>query len=151
MLRSRRTHRSRVALAIVACALWICGVEVLPNLHLAFHDSSTHTHAADGMVVTVSLNTQTHRHANGEVHTDHAEPRHGEAKKRTARLSIDEPADQHAANGLSHHAAFLHQPAPPLTEPLPIDRRALWIAVSIEQSFTAAETTSPRARGPPAV
>lgn len=49
MTRGRRTWHRR-AFAATAALLWLLGVEVLPNLHLATHQHD-HTHAVDGSIV----------------------------------------------------------------------------------------------------
>ena len=113
MARRTRTLRRR-ALAALAILLWIAGVEVLPNVHLAAHDDD-HTHAPDGTIVRVVFE-QPHRHDDGTVHAhgggdaggDVAD--HGAAKRKrgSARLAIDEAPAHHAAAGLAHRAVALH-------------------------------------------
>ncbi len=63
MTRGRRTWRRR-AFAATAALLWLLGVEVLPNLHLATHHHD-HTHAVDGSIVRVG-------HAHEEFEPPHA-------------------------------------------------------------------------------
>src|SRR5687768_4644764 len=67
-MRGRRTNARRKGFAVLACVLWLLGVEVLPALHLARHDDH-HTHAADGAIVSVARGS--HRHDDGAVHADH--------------------------------------------------------------------------------
>lgn len=53
---------TRRHLAIVACLLWLAGVELLPAIHQARHDElAPHRHDNGGMVVTVSFGEAPHR------------------------------------------------------------------------------------------
>ena len=63
------SRRHRRAIALMTCALWLLGVEVLPNLHLAFHHDD-HTHAADG---TIRGPQDEHEHGH---HYDQVAPQH---------------------------------------------------------------------------
>ena len=127
--------------------LWLLGVEVLPDLHLAGHEAD-HTHEPDGTIVRTTFGT--HAHADGVVHADHIDHeierdhhrRHGD------QLAIDHPA--HGAAGIAHRALALHQPATPLLAPLPIARAMLWLEREPNERLTAADAARPAARGPPA-
>lgn len=147
---------SRRWIAATACVLWLLGVEVLPNLHLAAH-ADDHTHAAGGAIVRVSLHeTHEHRHADGRTHA-HAAGEHEHADgARAHRRTIDAEQYQsapsgHAASGIAHRAIALHRPPPPLLEPLPVDRAAWPIAAARDDRFTGARAIRPTARGPPAL
>ena len=134
----RRTART---LALVAALLWVAGVELVPNLHLALHTSlAAHSHDGDTTVFAP------HRHADGSEHrvvmrAGHRVRTHG---ARDLALELE-----HGAHSLAHHAAAL-QPAPaPILTALPIDRRptvAPEIAISEPSSRVVPRAT---ARGPP--
>lgn len=135
---------------MVACLLWLLGVEVLPAIHEGTHASTApHRHDAGGMVVTVSFDEPTHRHADGSVHA-HAAGAHDQAKRRrtegVTRISGDLP---HGADGLAHHAAAIHEVAPPATEPLPIDLRPTLADLDATAELVSLDPLAANARGPP--
>lgn len=153
---ARRTTRARRYTAMLACVLWLLGVEVLPNVHLSKHDETPHTHAANGMVITVSFDRSgesgVHRHADGSLHDDHTAASPAKTKKRAPiDTSITAPLDNHAATGLAHRAVAL------LASPLPvlaiarIDVVATDLVVIEEGRATLAVVTTADARGPPTV
>ena|SRR5437867_2531185 len=135
--------RQRRAFATTACLLWLLGVEVLPAVHLATHDSH-HTHAADGSIVAVDA---------GDDHGDHEDndfigiDQQGHATPITA---FDHDVHRHAAGGLAHHAVALQQPAPPLLAPLPVTPPATHLATAICDQVSSTHAARPTARGPPA-
>lgn len=135
----RRTARM---LALVAAVLWLAGVELVPNLHLALHDSlAAHVHDGDTTVFAP------HHHADGSAHRVVMRAGHRVHARSARDLALEL---EHGAHSLAHHAAAL-QPAPaPLLVPLPIDRRprlAPEIAI-IEPSSRVVPRAM--ARGPPA-
>jgi hypothetical protein len=159
-----RHLRGRRAYALFACVLWLVGVEVLPNLHLAFHDASApHEHTATATVVIVSYATVDHRHADGTVHSHAASledlpqlerspapPRARPRHRDRGQLAIERPAETHAATGLAHHALALHEPPPPLLDPvapLPIGTDVVF---ALHGRPAIAFAGSALARGPPA-
>lgn len=116
---------------ILALILWIGGVEVLPNLHLALHD-----HLA------------AHHHVGNATIFDH--PHEHRARTHRSPVRSDRAIDlAHGADSLAHHAAALH--CAPFVHlcPLPIDRRPQRLpAIAIiepDSRFTARA----KARGPP--
>ena len=145
--------RRRRGFAASACFLWLLGVEVLPNLHLAFHDDDDHTHASTGMIVKVSFN-EPHDHGDGiHTHDEHdasAISASDSKRKASDQVAIGQFETNHAAAGLAHHALALHRPAPPLIAPLPVDRLILWVSDAPIERPVLASTTRPSARGPPA-
>lgn len=164
----RRSPRRRRALAAVACLLWLLGVEVLPNLHLATHDDATpHVHTPGGMIVTVSFGATAHRHADGSVHAhaepdgdlaEHAEPtadddekreERDERDEREAQLAFDTPPDLHVAAGLAHRALALHDPPPPELEPVAPTRHVTLAIALVEDHPGYATPRTASARGPP--
>src|SRR4051812_7563526 len=103
-------RRRRRAFALMTGVLWLLGIEVLPDLHLASHHGD-HTHAADGTILTEVDDHDDHDHDDGDHH-DHDD---GDDNQ----LAIDHPAHaHHQAGGISHHAVALHRPPPPLLAPV---------------------------------
>lgn len=128
--------------------LWLLGVEVLPAIHEGTHAStSPHRHDNGGMVVTVSFDEPTHRHADGSVHS-HTTP--AKAKRQRpdglTRISGELP---HSADGLAHHATALQQAAPPITEPVPVDLQPVLVAIRATAEPVSFDPLAPNARGPP--
>jgi hypothetical protein len=157
-------------LAVATCVLWLLGVEVLPNLHLATHDEH-HTHAADGSILGDGDGDGDHDHDHAAIAEDHHHhhDHHGalaaEAPTVLAELAPDphapEPGDSpvpaiehrssgHAAAGIAHHAIALHRPPPPLLEPLSALRTASQIELAPDLQVSHAPLARPNARGPPA-
>jgi len=145
-----RLVRRRV-LAIVTCLLWLAGVELLPALHQAGHaDAAPHTHAADGMVITVSFGEPAHRHDDGVVHRhDDAKVRYGAVKPGRDGTSRLRDQLDHAA-GLAHHALALRAEPPPITEPVPVDRLVTFVEPAAVHVLASATVPEAAARGPPA-
>jgi hypothetical protein len=143
--RSRRARRAR--LALVACVLWLAGVEVLPALHEAMHDRlPSHRHDG-GAIVTVSFGDMTHRHDDGTVHYVAPSAR---MRSRSARDGQPHAADVgHQADGLAHHAAALAAAPPPVTRPLPVDRRVGFVEIERTLAPIARDPLAATARGPP--
>jgi len=143
---------TRRHLAIVACLLWLAGVELLPAIHQARHDElAPHRHDSGGMVVTVSFGEPAHRHVDGIEHA-HAPPiaRYAPVRPKhdgKSRLS-DGAVGDHAA-GLAHHAVALLAPPPPLATPLPVDRRPTFVAPLPTRILISATVPAAAARGPP--
>jgi hypothetical protein len=147
---------------VLAGVLWLLGVEVLPNLHLALHDARAHTHAADGTIIvtTFDRDAEPHRHADGTVHshaaTDDglardAHTRHHDRRSRPGVLAFDHAPDSHAATGLAHHATALCSAPPPIADALPVDRvEAICRHTRTGRSDVASITTRD-ARGPPSI
>ncbi len=135
--------------------LWLLGVEVLPNLHLAAH-ADDHTHAANGTIVTVSFDTitgETHRHDDGSVHADHADADH-QAAATKRRVPLDTslgvpPHPGHAATGIGHRLAALLAPPPPVTAAVAVLTVQTWTYLAPRGLAQAIEPAPPSARGPP--
>ncbi|HEY0985956.1 MAG TPA: hypothetical protein VGD80_02850, partial [Kofleriaceae bacterium] len=64
------------------------------------------------------------------------------------RVRGDDPG--HAA-GLAHHAAALAPVSPPITTPLPVDRRPSWVIVARSVELISLDPLAATARGPPIV
>ncbi len=140
--------RHRRAIALIVGVLWLLGVEVLPNLHLAVH-ADDHTHASDGTI------TQAGEHRHGDRVHVHGKP--ASEKKQTKRkqqrrdqLAFDDVELAHDAAGLAHHAIALHQPAPPVLAPLAVDSPSLVVEHPVDGLATSFALHRPQARGPPA-
>lgn len=141
----RAQHRRRVV-ATIACLLWLLGVEVLPNLHLASHDASTHEHTPAGTIVTVTFGSAPHAH-DGSVHSHDAADH---AAERRDELAIDDPVSTHVASGLAHRAIALHEPPPPLLAPLPVVQLVTNVVALPAGRVDIAFVATTDARGPPA-
>jgi hypothetical protein len=80
----------------MTCVLWLLGVEVLPNLHLAHHEDD-HTHAADGTIVASHEHEHEHEldHEHGAgAGADHDHD-HGDADHDGDADHHDGDADHH--------------------------------------------------------
>jgi len=146
-------HRRRATFAVAACVLWLLGVEVLPNVHLATHEAD-HTHQADGTIVRVSFGG-THSHGGGVIHADHDDHDFDAVdhdadhhEKRSDQLAIDVPA--HGAAGIAHRAVALHQPPPPELAPIAVDRLVWRDQLPPTDHELDRSAIQPQARGPPA-
>lgn len=154
-MKGMRTQHRRRAFAMITCLLWLLGVEVLPNLHLAAHDAATHEHTAAGTIVTVTFGTAAHAH-DGSVHSHDAADRAAELTRTAARehhrneLAIDDPISAHVASGLAHHAVALHAPPPPLLAPLPVVQLVTNVVALPVGRVAVAFVATADARGPPA-
>jgi hypothetical protein len=143
----RRPHaqRRRRWFAATACVLWLLGVEVLPNLHLAFH-ADDHSHGADGTIV--------HDHDHGAAHHHDGAGEHDAVARGDrddhAGSTLDHAPSTHTAAGIAHHAIALHRPPPPLLEPLPVLRAAWRLEHEPARPLHDLSRALPNARGPPA-
>jgi hypothetical protein len=161
-----RSLRRRRGFAATACVLWLLGVELLPNLHLAFHEDD-HTHGEAGEIVVAHVAIEDHSHAQPDEPHEHGDAHHSELaydegdvtvvveepapprRKHRDRLAIDDRELAHAASGLAHRQAALHRPAPPLLAPLPVVRTSWWVIdAPIERTYETS-LARPTARGPP--
>ncbi len=68
--RSHHAQRRRRWFAATACLLWLLGVEVLPDLHLAFH-ADDHTHGAEGTIVHAAAHHGGRDHDAAHAEHDH--------------------------------------------------------------------------------
>ena len=122
--------RRRVLLTLVVAMVWLLGVEVAPNLHLALHDVlAAHVHEGDATIFE---------------HDGHT---HRIAKHRSAHdLALEL---EHGAHALSHHHVALHPAPVPVLAPLPVN-----VAPTIVEHAAIIEPRSRAlvraiARGPP--
>ncbi len=123
--------KRRVLLAFVGAALWFGGVEVVPNLHLALHDSlAAHVHEGDRMVF--------------EGTHEHRVVRTRDARRHDLALRLE-----HGAHSLAHHGLAMQPASPPVLAPLPVDLRpTLLPQVAIIEPRSRALVIAV-ARGPP--
>jgi hypothetical protein len=142
-----RTRSARARLALAACVLWLLGVEVLPAVHEALHDRlAPHRHDG-GSIVVASFEDTTHRHPDGSIHFVAARARGTGKASRDDRPQVNGSAG-HAA-GLAHHGAAIAPAAPPVTQPLPIDRRPTSVVATRTIELIAIDPLAATARGPP--
>lgn len=168
-MRGRR-HRRRRAFALSVAVLWLLAVELLPNLHLAFHHDD-HTHRDGAIVATrrpLVVVSNGHTHAGDHDHDGAAaDHQHGDRvaelearllaheqqaprRRRTPQLAFDEAPSGHTAGGIAHRDLALQQPPPPLLVPVSAPHADLWVhAVPVDRPFSV-DTRRPTARGPPA-
>lgn len=135
-------------MALVACALWLGGVEALPALHEALHgELAPHHHDGDA-IVTVSFEDTTHRHPDGSIHFVSPRAHRGGKPVRDGRPRVADLAG-HAA-GLAHHATAIAPAPPPILHPLPVDRRPQPVAAEVAVDLVSRDPLAASARGPPA-
>ena len=124
--------KRRALLAFVGAVLWLGGVEVVPNLHLALHDSlAAHVHEGDR---TIFEGTHEHRVV-----------RTRDARRHDLALRLE-----HGAHSLAHHGLAM-QPAPvPVLAPLPVDRRPTFLQELAIVELHSRVVPRAKARDPPA-
>jgi hypothetical protein len=142
-----RARSARARLALAACVLWLAGVEVMPALHEAMHGQLAPHRHDNGSIVTVSFADTTHRHPDGSIHFVASGSRTTGKPARDGRPRATAGTDH--ADGLAHHAAALAPPAPPVTQPLPIDRRPSSQVVARSIELVTRDPLAAAARGPP--
>lgn len=146
-------HKRRAQLALAGVLLWLCGVEALPALHEGLHGRlAAHRHE-HGSIVTASFEDSTHRHPDGSIHFVASKPAKPRKAADAGRVRDDgrpraRDLASHAA-GLAHHAEAIAPAAPPVTAPLPVDRRPITLAVERAVAMVSLDPLAPSARGPP--
>jgi hypothetical protein len=141
-----RTTRQRAYLALVACVLWVAGIEVLPSIHLAMHaHMGAHRHEGN----TIVLLDDHGRDTAETLDVDPDEP--PAAQPRTADTIHARLARQldHGHGSAAHRDLATLAPPIPLHAPLPVERRPL--ALTPAAIATPISRLAPRAaaRGPP--
>lgn len=154
----RRHHagraRARAQIALVACALWVLGFELVPLVHVALHEYlAPHRHEG-GVIVAIETEDR-----DAEI-DEHAAPglpatRDDTGTPQPARHAPDPHARlaralAHAHGSLAHHDLAVTAPAVPMHAPLPVDRRPSSSAVVVIATPISATVPSAAARGPPA-
>jgi hypothetical protein len=150
----QRTTRRRSTLAVIAALLWVAGLELLPNLHLAIHDElAPHHHGAapatgGGLVVTVTYGG--HRHEDGSWHADEDDRAGDPLAARGDHDAAGRDGDPgHGAGSLAHRTLALHTPPPVVTAPLPVTRAISWIEPASDDAPRSPAAPTAVARGPP--
>lgn len=133
--------RPRRALALATCVLWLLAVEVLPNLHLAEHDHH-HTHAADGTIIQLPAAEAALDADDHDDDDDDGDP---------SQAALDHAPLGHAAGGIAHRIAALHQPPAPLLAPIDVARMVWRVAAAPRTAVYRIGIARPTARGPPSV
>jgi hypothetical protein len=134
-------------MALVACVLWLAGVEALPSVHEAMHALLAPHHHDAGAIILVSFEEITHRHPDGTIHYASPRSRSGHKPVRDGRSRVTDLAG-HAA-GLAHHAAAIAPPAAPILYPLPVDRRPSLVTFTPTAERTSRDAHAATARSPP--
>ena len=130
--------------------LWLLGVEVLPNLHLAAHHGD-HTHAADGTILATAADDDHDHDHDGVDHDDADHDEHDDVDHDDDPPAIDHPPHaHHQGGGVSHHAAALHRPPPPLLAPAHVARTVWRLEAPADARPRSASIARPTSRGPPA-
>jgi hypothetical protein len=160
----------RLTLAWLGIAMWLAGVELMPNLHLAMHAHlQAHVHEGDR---TIFL------HHRDELFDEHADDldaevdEHGEVVPARDDLDAGTALEtsgvsdavtrelsraehelgvrlEHGGHALAHHALALHPSSPPALAPMPFHRHlteAPQTAIIEPGSWSVPEAA---ARGPP--
>lgn len=164
------TLARRITLAWIGIALWLGGVELMPNLHLAMHARlEAHVHDGDRTIylhhhsddifvehgADDDLDAEVDEHGN-VVPEEMAHPSragHDNIERADHALSHAEHELalrlEHGGHALAHHALALHPAPPPALAPLPFHRYltvAPHVAIIEPGSWSVPEAA---ARGPP--
>lgn len=150
-----RTRVTRARIALVACVLWLGGVELLPVLHEGLHARlAAHRHDG-GSIVVASFEDTTHRHPDGSIHfvAPGAAKASGKQTKprRVGGPRVEDAAARDHAAGLAHRAEALAPAAPPRTQPLSFVRFATALVQPRRRVWVSIDPLAATARGPPAI
>ncbi|MBK9035970.1 MAG: hypothetical protein IPL61_32770 [Myxococcales bacterium] len=149
-----RPRAARRRLALVAVLLWVVGIELGPDLHLALHRHlAAHVHEGDGPTTATIVHVHydaPHRHGpNGEDVWDSTEGSEPVPMGPVAARAVAGRA-AHGRHSLAHRGLALAPPPPPVAIPIVTwhERPATppWCA----QIVTFASVPVAGARGPPA-
>ena len=140
-----RSHRRR-GFAIIAALLLLLGFEVLPNLHLAFHDAD-HTHAHDGSIVLARA-AHGHHHDHGDA-DHHHDVDAGRDRSKKPVLAFDHAPHGHTAAGLAHRLTAWQQPPAPVIAPVATPDPQRWTHAAPRALCTLRSIRTCDARGPP--
>jgi len=143
---------------VLACLLWLAGFEVLPTVHMAFHDDfGAHQHGVEheSLGHRPHEHEHEHEHEHGEAHHAHTlhHHDHGLAHEHGDDDHHDEDSeapDRHGENSLAHrHLAAEHSlpTIPPVPQALVSRDRVFERAV--ESLHFDNRQRAERARGPP--
>jgi hypothetical protein len=139
--------------SLLASLLWLGGFEVLPMVHMAFHDAfGAHQHGVrrDSHAHEDHHDGHAHHHHDhGHHHDDHGYARDHGKQDDPGHDDGDTPA-HHGDNSLAHrHLAAEHSlpEIPPVPHPLVVRDRVFERA--IESVYLEGQRVVSRARGPP--
>ncbi|HUQ06474.1 MAG TPA: hypothetical protein VM261_28420 [Kofleriaceae bacterium] len=148
--------RRRRRLAVMACLVWLLGVEVLPDAHLATHAwLPAHKHDGDAPVstelaVTVHADsTAAWAHAHDGMLHQHGAARHADRDRDGIGRSEPAPAPGHGQHSLAHHALALAAPAPAIAHSLPVEHVVVPVHHVVTQLVAIAPPPDAAARAPP--
>lgn len=156
-----RAERSRRRLAVMACLVWLLGVEAMPALHLGTHAwLPAHHHAGDAplssaLVVTVrreATSATAHAHAHeGVLHRHGGAPMGAGAATHAPGFERGEPRPDpgHGQHSLAHHTLALRAPPPVLLQPLPVDHHVVPVSHAVARLVALAPPPEAGARAPP--
>lgn len=116
--------------ALIACLLWLVGVEVMPAAHLALHDAASHHHDGEQIVA------------------DHGDEDHHDVDREVAQDELDHPEHDHGGGGLAHHATALAPPPRPPAIASP-SHHVTFTASYVAFALVSRLGLAPSARGPP--
>ncbi|MBT8495652.1 MAG: hypothetical protein KJO07_21570 [Deltaproteobacteria bacterium] len=149
--RTARVHRRR-RLALAACLLWVFGFELVPNLHVGFHDLlAAHSHGGSEAAAEhygfkgprtagrkgPRKQRRAHSHGDGD-HGDHAHD-HDD--------SHDSP--EHGEGSLAHRGLATLAPPPALTRPFIAPPVSAPTRAEADHHRTSPAAPVARGRGPP--
>jgi len=152
-----RSQLGRRRVAVLACLVWLFGVELLPDLHLALHDRiGAHVHDGDAPITTSGgLTVRVHRTTTAHLHAG-AEHQHPGRLDAASPVTVDDQLDdapapprEHGRHSLAPRARARPPPAPLLPPPLPLDHRPLAVTHAIAQLVAIAPPPDASARAPP--
>jgi hypothetical protein len=143
--------RRRRAVALVACAVWLVGLELGPNLHLALHDAlAAHDHGGPPTPKFRVEPSRKHaeRVAKGQPHRHGDVVHHHGADERAP--ADDPPPERDHAGGLAHRDDLFAAAPFVLVTPAPVDPPGVVIEATalLDGTWRAAPVAA--ARGPPA-
>lgn len=157
----RRPGGGRATAAVVACLVWLVGVELLPGAHLASHGHlGAHDHghrhgapaASDALVVRVHTDAARAVHSHeGVLHRHDDRPIGGGDLTGSHAEGAPPAAPGHGDHSLAHRALALATPPPALLHPLPVDRQVRPVTHQVARLTASAPPPAPAARGPPPV
>lgn len=155
-MRPRRHRAGRARVALIALAIWLVGVELGPDLHLALHRHlAAHRHDGDAVVsdgggrVRVHVGAD-HRHGpDGEDIWDEPSAAGPPTMGRAAERGVHSQAP-HGQHSLAHRGLALAPPPPPVVTPF-----VAWTVRAATPPWRARIVSAPTvppaaARGPPA-
>ena len=140
--------------ALVACALWLLGVELLPGHHVGLHGRlAPHVHDGEGPgetgpVVTVHVDDGWHSHGTGGHVHDVAAPA-PDLPPRGVHAPAPTDPSRHAAHSLAHRTLAIAPPPIAVVAPIAVPRVVVPVAHPIAHLAAVLSPPDPAARAPP--